>query len=94
MCSCKQQSSFDNNHIYGKPVIPSISQLAKGVVGIAKNVLNIDILPIEVIRNRMSICSKCEYNNRIEGYAQCIKCACIISLKAKLAKESCPLGKW
>lgn len=79
---------------YDKLVLPTLSQLGKGVVGAAKAICNVSVLPFETIKKRRDICKSCEYNNRNDGYNQCIKCACIISLKTKLTKETCPIEKW
>lgn len=83
-----------NALIYDKIVLPTLSQLGKGVVGAAKAICNIGVLSIDIINKRRDICKSCEYNNRIDGYNQCMKCACVISLKTKLTKETCPIGKW
>lgn len=41
---------------------------------------------------RMSICNSCEH--LIKFTKQCKKCGCLMHLKTKLAKASCPVGKW
>lgn len=41
---------------------------------------------------RMSICESCP--ELISLTKQCKKCGCIMSLKTKLEKASCPLNKW
>jgi hypothetical protein len=40
----------------------------------------------------MSICNSCEH--LIKFTKQCKKCGCLMHLKTKLAKASCPVGKW
>lgn len=42
------------------------------------------------IKNRLDICSGCEY---FTG-ARCKACGCFVKLKAALASESCPYNKW
>jgi hypothetical protein len=41
---------------------------------------------------RLSICHGCP--EFIKTTNQCKKCGCIMSLKSKLEKATCPLGKW
>lgn len=46
----------------------------------------------ETADHRFSICKSCP--EFIELTSQCKKCGCIMSLKTKLEKAECPLGKW
>jgi hypothetical protein len=41
---------------------------------------------------RFSICKACP--NFIKSTSQCKKCGCIMSLKTKLEKATCPINKW
>ena len=41
---------------------------------------------------RFSICQRCP--ELIALTTQCKKCGCIMKLKTKLEKATCPLGKW
>ena len=49
---------------------------------------------------RLSICNDCpERREHSQGrplkkLSRCPECGCIISLKAKLSTEECPLGDW
>lgn len=44
----------------------------------------------EEYHKRLLVCSTCEeFNNN-----RCNKCGCYLKLKAKMATEKCPLGKW
>lgn len=43
-------------------------------------------------QNRFSICQQCP--EFIDLTTQCKKCGCIMKLKTKLTKATCPLGKW
>jgi hypothetical protein len=46
----------------------------------------------EIAKERLAICKGCpEY---IKLTKQCLKCGCIMPLKAKLPDASCPLHKW
>ena len=41
---------------------------------------------------RMAVCSTCEH---FEAQStRCGKCGCFMSLKARMAVASCPVGKW
>jgi hypothetical protein len=46
----------------------------------------------ETVDLRTKICHKCEFFD--PNFGQCKVCSCIISLKAQLATEKCPKGKW
>lgn len=76
-----------------------------GIGPATQAIMNINVLPILDINKRRDICRYCEFStksddekyknyNGLTSYSQCIKCACIISLKTKLATETCPLDKW
>jgi len=65
-------------------------QLAKGALGIAKDVLGIDAAADDVVSARWSICSNCQENDR----GVCAKCGCHLSAKSRIGSETCPLGKW
>lgn len=41
---------------------------------------------------RMAICEACP--ELVALTKQCKKCGCVMPLKTKLAKATCPLGKW
>jgi hypothetical protein len=41
---------------------------------------------------RMEICNSCEH--LIKLTTQCKKCGCIMKIKTKLPKATCPIGKW
>ena len=43
-------------------------------------------------QRRRTICKACEYLD--PESERCTKCGCFVSLKAWLATESCPIGKW
>jgi ribosomal protein S27AE len=42
------------------------------------------------LKYRYEQCSNCEHKKKIV----CGKCGCIIWAKARILKESCPIGKW
>ncbi len=46
----------------------------------------------EVVEKRYSICQMCP--EFISLSTQCKKCGCIMKLKTKLEKATCPLEKW
>lgn len=41
-------------------------------------------------QGRLQICETCDYYKN----ARCMKCGCIMSLKTRLEREHCPIGKW
>lgn len=45
----------------------------------------------ELSEQRMAICRECEYlaHKRI-----CLRCGCLMPVKTKLNRASCPIGKW
>jgi hypothetical protein len=46
----------------------------------------------ELSEKRFDICKACP--ELIKTTSQCKKCGCIMSLKTKLEKATCPMGKW
>lgn len=54
------------------------------------------IVPKETYEARSAICKACDVFDPIKG--QCVRakggCGCYMPAKAKLARASCPLGKW
>jgi uncharacterized UBP type Zn finger protein len=45
----------------------------------------------EVYAVRIQICNNCEYKNSI---SICIKCGCVLAIKARIPAFHCPLKKW
>lgn len=46
----------------------------------------------EISKERYSICQSCP--ELVKLTKQCKKCGCFMFAKTKLAKATCPLGKW
>ncbi len=46
----------------------------------------------ENAKKRLNICGSC--SEFVKVTSQCRKCGCIMSLKTKLEKAECPIGKW
>lgn len=46
----------------------------------------------EVATNRFDICKSCP--ELIKATNQCKKCGCFMTVKTKLDKAKCPIGKW
>lgn len=44
----------------------------------------------EQYRARLSVCQQCLFRGR----RRCLKCKCLIAVKAKGRAWNCPLGKW
>ena len=45
----------------------------------------------EVKDARLTVCHDCEHLNE---FSQCRLCGCLMPLKARVPKASCPVGKW
>ncbi len=80
-------------------------KLGKGIIGIAKSVLHIDLAPEVLIRKRLDICRDCDNatknsdsrfdrNKGLTNFSRCRICKCFITAKTKLFGESCPDAKW
>lgn len=88
-----------------KMVIPTATQVVRGIVGIGK-LVNANQRVDDVLANtRRNHCRNCEFSTRNEklldrpskgltNYSQCQKCACVIVLKTLSKDEKCPIGKW
>lgn len=103
MCNCNKISdqmllvppTIDEDALsYDKLRLPTAHQMIKGAGGVARSICNIGVLPIDVINKRRDTCNTCEFNNKNGIASQCIKCNCLIVLKVKLTRESCPENKW
>ncbi len=53
---------------------------------------NVGRTPIEIAKERYSICKNCP--QFVPLTTQCKECGCIMKAKVKLPHASCPLGKW
>lgn len=53
---------------------------------------NTEWAPEDLAANRFSICNQCP--ELVKLTKQCKKCGCFMAAKTKLAKATCPLGKW
>lgn len=62
----------------------------RGAVGITKAVLGIDKTLAGTLSSRLAACQECPYRLR----TKCGKCRCYIALKARVASETCPAGRW
>ena len=86
MCGCSNIS------------IPTTKQILHGAVSIIKSQMNIEVAPLEIMKQRAQICISCEFKTHIMvlgiKMCQCSKCNCIINEKVKRQKESCPIQKW
>lgn len=51
---------------------------------------NVDFISPEVRKKRIDLCNVCDYLK----LRTCTKCGCLVDLKTKLTKSSCPMGKW
>lgn len=54
----------------------------------------------DLYRERLDICNYCPLRlnesrgKRLQKFSTCPECGCIISLKAKLKTENCPINEW
>jgi len=54
----------------------------------------------EEYQRRLKLCNDCperlkeSKGHQLTKFSRCPECGCIISLKAKLSTEECPLGDW
>ncbi len=46
----------------------------------------------DLAKNRLTICEECDRLTKVTK--QCKECGCIMPLKVKLKKATCPLSKW
>jgi hypothetical protein len=53
---------------------------------------NVEHVSEEVAKQRFDICKSCP--ELVKLTHQCKKCGCFMSLKTKLEKAECPIGKW
>lgn len=68
-------------------------QFFKGVKGLVKSSLGIDLASEETIKKRKEVCYKCEYLIK-QTFLKCGICKCYISAKVRIKSESCPKGFW
>jgi hypothetical protein len=84
------------------PTLPAPLTIAKNAASAAKRVITaaaaghaVQVTEVEFQR-RMTICIACE--NYIKETERCARCACFLTSqivgKARLATETCPVGKW
>jgi hypothetical protein len=82
--------------------LPGLLIAAKNAAGAVARVITAAAAgqPVQVaeaeFQRRMSLCTACE--NFIKESQRCAKCACYLTSqvigKARMATESCPIGKW
>ena len=53
---------------------------------------SVELVSDEQASNRFDICKSCP--ELIKLTSQCKKCGCLMHLKTKLEKATCPIGKW
>lgn len=50
------------------------------------------LLDQKSVDRRLAACAKCPHYAAEDE--QCLKCACFVPIKAQLATEKCPVGRW
>lgn len=69
---------------------PSVGDLVRGAVGVAKAATGVDRAPEETITARWESCLACEHHDR----GKCTKCGCFTAAKIRLASSVCPADRW
>jgi hypothetical protein len=69
---------------------PTVGDLVRGAVGVAKAALGVQAAPTEVVRARWAACLACEDHD----CGKCSACGCFTGAKVRVAGESCPRGAW
>lgn len=78
--------------------LPSFSEMAKGLVGSAKDIATGAIrgdgvmVTEEVYKTRMDICIQCPSFRQQDK--RCMQCGCFMEAKTRFKKTYCPIGKW
>lgn len=64
------------------------------IVDAAKDALTgtLEIAPHDVRQQRLAICNGCDAHNK--SLHLCTVCGCVVDLKVKLSKSSCPMELW
>jgi hypothetical protein len=70
--------------------------LVKGVKRRADALLNLEPVSLNVLQQRQGVCNTCEHGKPDHKplKTKCTFCGCALPAKQKLARESCPVGKW
>ena len=69
---------------------PSVGDLVRGAVGVAKAALGVHAAPDETVRARWAACLACDAHD----CGRCTACGCFTGAKIRVAGESCPRGVW
>jgi hypothetical protein len=80
------------------PKYPSLGEQAKNITKSTGRVFNSILsgqnmtVPSAVQESRIRTCLECGKYDK--NQRRCYECGCFIDVKAQLAMEKCPLGKW
>ena len=69
---------------------PSVRDLVRGAVGVAKAALGVQAASDETVRSRWAACLACDAHD----CGRCTECGCFTGAKVRVASESCPRGVW
>lgn len=78
--------------------LPSFTDMAKGLLGSAKNVLagvirgEGPLVSEGVYNTRMTICNGCEFFRKEDK--RCSQCGCFMEAKTRFKKTFCPIHRW
>jgi hypothetical protein len=69
---------------------PSVGDLVRGAVGVAKAATGVDRAPENIITERWESCMACGDHDR----GVCKRCGCFTPAKIRVASSVCPAERW
>lgn len=71
---------------------PNLVNAAKSACRVVRAAVKGEAILLDdgTVKERLAICKKCPFYSK----GQCLACTCFVELKAQLATEKCPKGKW
>lgn len=82
----------------GEKALPGLARQAANLAAAAGKVAGavVALKPVmrssEAVADCLAICGDCPAYRQTDG--RCAECGCFVAIKAGLASEECPLGKW
>ena len=77
---------------------PNLVNAAKSACRVVRAAVNGEAILLDegTVKERLQICKGEAGNPKCPFYSkgQCLACTCFVELKAQLATEKCPKGKW
>jgi len=81
------QDRDGNIEVDGKP---TVGDIIRGAVGVARAATGLGAASQTDYQARWAICMACDQHDA----GRCRTCGCFTGAKVRVARESCPLGKW